>query len=733
MSTFLGELKRRNVFRVGIAYVVLGWLVIQITDTVAPALRLPDWTLSLVTWLGVIGFPFALLFAWAFELTPEGIKRSDEVAPEDSVTGQTASRLNQITLLLMAGVIALLLLDKFYLQGSGGDSESVSAETPAEPPPAEILDSIAVLPFVNMSDNPENQYFGDGLAEELLNQLASIQGLRVAARTSSFYFRDKDPTIAEVAEALDVVTVLEGSVQRSGDTIRVVAQLIRASDSAHLWSAKYDRPLDDYFQVQDDIANHIIGALMPQLGDGTAVAATAAANISPDLFQQFVAARQVFYDQTPEAFTRAHQSFLTITEGAPGYAPGWAWLARSWLAVSEKYGGKVSEDVARNEAEAAIERSLALDPEEARAYLARGFLFRDIDIQAEEAALRRALQLDPLLVDARLLLQLVLAFSGRTEEAVVMLEDARHIDPLHPGLLWNLAHLQNLAGNKRAAFATLEKLYIVNPVRAANLEPHLYMDSMDFARAINFRERYLKRHPAMADDPREHNSDAVDYLLLGIYDHPRITGTVWESLAAALRGDEGVARAMLGQVGPADEWSDFELLSNSRTLLVLQDLAQSRDALWSRWIGSARRSFDTLDFHALHGVTLAYVLSRTGEEAEFIEVATALDKAIGDMSPLHQGTLAVMQAPNHLFNNREELALDVLSQLADKGYAGNRMLGGPEPMFVALSNSPRLPAILQRLDANREAALVQLENLRNSPLTLEQLRQEYVAQLPVDN
>ncbi len=733
MSTFLGELKRRNVFRVGIAYVVLGWLVIQITDTVAPALRLPDWTLSLVTWLGVIGFPFALLFAWAFELTPEGIKRSDEVAPEDSVTGQTASRLNQITLALMAGVIALLLLDKFYLQASGSGSESVSAETYVEQSPAEILDSIAVLPFVNMSDNPENQYFGDGLAEELLNQLASIQGLRVAARTSSFYFRDKDPTIAEVAEALDVVTVLEGSVQRSGDTIRVVAQLIRASDSAHLWSAKYDRPLDDYFQVQDDIANHIIGALMPQLGNGTAVTATARASISPELFQQFVAARQVFYDQTPEAFARAHASFLAITEGAPGYAPGWAWLARSWLAVSEVHGGQVSAEVSHSEAEAAIERALALDPEEARAYLARGLLLRDIDIEAEEVALRRALELDPLLVDARLLLQLLLAFTGRTEEAVAMLEDARHIDPLHPGLLWNLAHLQNLAGTRREAFATLEKLYTVNPVRAANLEAHLYMDSMDFPRAINFRERYLKLHPELATDPREHNSDAMDYLLLGIYEHPRISGSIWEPLAAALRGDKALARAMLNQVGAADEWNEFELLANSRALLLLGDAQQARDALWSRWIGPARRSFDTVDFHVMHGIALAYSLSLTGEEAEFKEVATAMDRAIGDMSPLHQGTLAVIRAPNHLFNNREEQALDELSRLADQGYAGNRMLGGPEPVFVALSDSPRLPSILRRLDANREAALVQLEELRNSPLSIEELRQEYVAQLPPDS
>ena len=315
MASFFTELKRRNVFRVGVAYCVLGWLVIQITDTVAPALRLPDWTLTVVTFFGVIGLPFALLFAWAFELTPEGIKRTEDVSPDESVTRDTGRWLTRVTFALMAAVIVILLVDR---QGLFKANEATAPEVAVD----EQLDSIAVLPFVNMSSDRENQFFGDGLAEEILNQLAAIDELRVAARTSSFYFRDKDPTIAEVAEALNVDAVLEGAVQRAGNTIRVVAQLIRASDSAHLWSSKYDRPLDDYFEVQDDIANHIMRAMRPHLAVEQTSASKHETLISPEVFEQLALAKKQYYDEALDNMPHLRKQFAEVTRAAPDYAPG---------------------------------------------------------------------------------------------------------------------------------------------------------------------------------------------------------------------------------------------------------------------------------------------------------------------------------------------------------------------------------------------------------------------------
>ncbi|MGD2032770.1 MAG: adenylyl cyclase, partial [Gammaproteobacteria bacterium] len=412
MASLFAELRRRNVFKVGAAYLVLGWVVVQVTDTVAPAMGLPDFTLKLVIWLGVIGFPFALLFAWAFELTPEGVRRTKDVQAGESITRQTGHKLNYLIIGLMAAAIVALLLDR-ALQPDGvpepGASEQPVAEartSPADPSPDKspvgTLDSIAVLPFVNMSEDKENEHFGDGLSEELLNLLAKVDGLRVAARTSTFYFKDKDATIADVAAALDVDTVLEGSVRRSGDTIRVVAQLIDASDSTHLWSEKYDRPLTDIFKVQDDIANQIVAALRPHLGaDVTPVIASGTADISPEQFERFMLARHEYWESTEDSVTEARDEFLALTKSAPGYAPAWAWLARSWLALESLTDGRVPASIAEPAADRAISTALELDPEEPMAHVAKGWL--EIYREHNSMALKsfdRAVQIDPMQVDA---------------------------------------------------------------------------------------------------------------------------------------------------------------------------------------------------------------------------------------------------------------------------------------------------------------------------------------------
>lgn len=268
MSSLISELKRRNVFRVSIAYLIVGWLVLQLTDIVAPALRLPEWTMSLVTYLGIIGFPFAILFTWAFELTPEGLKRTADVHPDDSVAHETASSINRLIIGLMALAIAGLLADRFLVESSETEPAVQAAASSIDPTdtavattPGSTLKSIAVLPFVNMSQDPENEYFADGLSEELLNQLAQIPDLMVAGRTSSFMFKGKNQDFQVVGNKLGVANVLEGSIRRQGNKVRVTAQLIRVSDGFHLWSNTYDRLMDDVFAIQDDIASSVAGAL----------------------------------------------------------------------------------------------------------------------------------------------------------------------------------------------------------------------------------------------------------------------------------------------------------------------------------------------------------------------------------------------------------------------------------------------------------------------------------------
>jgi TolB-like protein len=270
VQNLVQELQRRNVFRVGIAYLALAWLVIQITDVAVPALKLPEVLHSIVFYIGLVGFPFALFFAWAFELTPGGIKRSEEVEEQDSIRPATGRSLERVALLFAVGALVFVVWDA-YLEPKPAATpvaEPVATEAPIQEAirPKEPK-SIAVLPFVNMSDDKD--YFADGLSEELLNLLAKIPGLQVTGRTSSFAFKGKNIDLREVGSTLGVSTILEGSVRRAGNTIRVTAQLINVEDGFHIWSQTYDRDMTDIFAIQDEIAGHITRSLEIHLDAGS--------------------------------------------------------------------------------------------------------------------------------------------------------------------------------------------------------------------------------------------------------------------------------------------------------------------------------------------------------------------------------------------------------------------------------------------------------------------------------
>ena len=271
--SFFKELKRRNVFRVGIAYTVAAWLLLQVTDIVFPRIGLPDTAVTLVIALLGVGFVPALIFAWAFEMTPEGIKREKEVDRTQSITPQTGRKLDRMIISIMAVVIVFLLLDRFVLTNDGEQSTTitepqVAGVDTADEPETDDGPSVAVLPFVNMSGDADNEYFSDGLTETLLHMLAQLPELRVAARTSSFAFKGKDAGIKEISSALNVAHILEGSVQKAGNRVRVTAQLIRAGDGFHVWSQNYDRTLEDIFAIQDEIAQDVAGVLDATLLDG---------------------------------------------------------------------------------------------------------------------------------------------------------------------------------------------------------------------------------------------------------------------------------------------------------------------------------------------------------------------------------------------------------------------------------------------------------------------------------
>jgi len=254
------ELRRRNVFRVAAAYAVVGWLLVEVASVVLTTFKAPEWVMQAFTLLVILGFPLALIFAWAFELTPEGIKREKDFEPGKSITRQTGRKLDFAIIGLLALAVIYLAVDKFALQAGREQTEPIAfAVQTAEAVGQEK--SIAVLPFVNMSADPENEYFSDGVSEEILNRLSQAPGLRVTGRTSSFQFKGENRDLREIGKKLGVAYVLEGSVRRQGNRVRITAQLVASGDGSHLWSQSYDRKLDDVFAIQDEIAEEVVGAL----------------------------------------------------------------------------------------------------------------------------------------------------------------------------------------------------------------------------------------------------------------------------------------------------------------------------------------------------------------------------------------------------------------------------------------------------------------------------------------
>jgi TolB-like protein/tetratricopeptide (TPR) repeat protein len=275
--SFFNELKRRNVIRMVLLYAVAGWVVLQIADVLFDPLGLPEWTFRLVLGLLLLGFPFALIFAWVFEMTPQGLRRERDIDPATSIVAHTGRKMNILIVGLLVVAIAGLVIDRLIPEHGATiptAPDAAGSGEPADVPPAESTisnQSIAVLPFVNMSGDAENEYFSDGLSEELLNALVRFGGLKVTGRTSSFAFKGQRLDMREIGRRLNVANVLEGSVRKAGNRVRITAQLVKTSDGYHLWSDTFDRELDDIFAIQQEIADHVADALHATLLGGPPV------------------------------------------------------------------------------------------------------------------------------------------------------------------------------------------------------------------------------------------------------------------------------------------------------------------------------------------------------------------------------------------------------------------------------------------------------------------------------
>ncbi|HSD69468.1 MAG TPA: tetratricopeptide repeat protein [Woeseiaceae bacterium] len=468
-GSFIEELSRRNVFRVGVAYLAGAWLLIQVADTVLPRLGFTDTAVTNVIVLLAIGFLPALILAWIFQLTPEGIRR-DAGAPAEPAGARhkTLDRAIIVTLVLALGYFAV---DKFVLDPTR-DAEKI--QTAREEGRADAVvesygdKSIVVLPFVNMSADPGQEYFSDGISEELLNLLAQIPELRVISRSTAFTFKGKDIVISEVAKKLNVAHILEGSVRRSGNKVRITAQLIDARTDTHLWSDTYDRELDDIFSIQDEISAKVVADLkLKLLGSGPR-----AEEIDPRAYELFLRGRHLLHTGDSGA---AEFEAASLLEKAVELQPDWvsanAELIRAYFRLY--YSRPDQQAHYERLAWARLDELFKIDKAGNRAYGWLGWLtwqWRD-DLQLAATYIERATSLDPYAIDNMRGLGALLIELNRYDEATAVAEYVVERDPGCSSCVTQLANCLRATGRHREAAARLEAILDWHPANDALLWP----------------------------------------------------------------------------------------------------------------------------------------------------------------------------------------------------------------------------------------------------------------------
>ena len=497
LGNFFAELKRRNVYKVAIAYGVVAWLLIQIATQVFPFFEIPNWVVRLVVLVIIIGFPVALIIAWAFELTPEGLKRTETADAEYSAA--RSRKRTWVYVVIIAGAISIGL---FFLGRYTSSKQNAGAELPGK--------SIAVLPFDNLSRDPDNAYFAEGVQDEILTRLAKVADLKVISRTSTQKYKSAPDNLRDIAKQLGVSNILEGSVQKAADQVRVTVQLINATNDAHLWAETYDRKLTDIFTVESEIAKTIADTLRAKLTGSEERMMSKKPTANPEAYEFYLKGRFFWNKRTGVDLRKAIDYFNQAVAKDPSYALAYAGLADACVLLSG-FGAASPKD-SLPQAKAAAEKALELDSTlgEAHASLAQALLAYDFDFaganrefqhaielnpnyatahhwygesvltplgQFEDgvAELKRALQLDPLSVIINADVGTVLTSARRYDEAIEQLRRTLEMDPSFYYAHYNLGEALEMKGLTENAIAEYQRAIALNddPVPQALLG-HLY-------------------------------------------------------------------------------------------------------------------------------------------------------------------------------------------------------------------------------------------------------------------
>ena len=510
MSLF-EELKRRNVFRVAIGYAITAWLLLQLVDLVLENVNAPDWVMQVFMLALLIGFPLAIFFAWAFELTPEGVKREADVDRSQSIAPQTGRKMDRNIIIAMALALAYFAYDKF----SGPDmqpvpisqettqSGDIAATANLNPAPT-VEKSIAVLPFVDMSPDGDQAYFADGISEEILNVLVKTHSLKVAGRTSSFQFRGRDEDLRSIGEKLGVANILEGSIRKANNRVRITAQLVTASDGFHLWSETYDRELTDIFAIQDEIARSITDALAIELNltdPGQSLVSASTGNM--EAYDRYLEARGLIAQRLD--FARSMQLLNEATRMDPEFAEGWAANAQAH-SLSIYYIASDSAEILQL-AESMANKALALDPTLSMAHSVLGDIYRDrFEWMKAKDSYLRALALNPDEIEANEQYAQLLWRANYFEEALKYSSRAAELDPLSKLNLTVNASIRYASGDHVGGWTDINKVLQMGGSKANidfTFQHAIYMALADgdFQKAIAFTNDFANWQLVQANDP----------------------------------------------------------------------------------------------------------------------------------------------------------------------------------------------------------------------------------------
>jgi TolB-like protein len=709
--SLFAELQRRNVIRVGIAYGVASWVLLQIVDVVSPILELPAWAPKLVLLILLVGLVPALIFAWAFEMTPEGLKKESEVDRSQSIVGKTGKKLDYVIIATLAVAVVLLLVDREY-NGSDDDTPAV-AVTEEGAAAEEAVKSIAVLPFVNMSSDAEQEFFSDGITEEILNSLASVKELKVAGRTSSFAFKGQNDDLRRIGDALGVNHILEGSVRKAGAQVRITAQLIQVDNGFHLWSETYDRELTDVFAIQDEIANEILKQLRSRLlSDEVAVAE--AQRTSPEVYELYLRAKQRIYSRVGSEIELAARELDKAIQLDSAYAPAFAQRGIATMLLSDEQYGSIPHDESNRRGKRFADQALRLDPNLAEGWAALGLYHGRDGLEAEQAidVLAKALEINPNLIDASNWLQIALRDLGDLRGALEITEEMVARDPLYRPAFGNAMFLFNAFNRQDKAEAMIERMRAIDP------------DNPDLvaAQAVNyiFSGRGGESLQLMEQVRELDEMSGIDrvYLSLGLlrtgqYERAKTEGSAFfqpEAFFELGEKEEAYERAYRQATSGDPENLFYFYVRDGRD----QELISFLEERWPSVAALAsEHSGGDLGYDLMQAVALAY--GRTGNQQRADEALLLVDQRFT--------LLADQGVDNFVFTGNQgihaamlgdkDAAFELLMEAAEGGWSSRGGLVEVIPQLAGLADDPRLTEIEAKMLAtmNRDRAVVGLPPL----------------------